>query len=224
MLQWHLANRNPTTIILTFYVNYGIIYIDMSPRGEYLVIAIYTINYFIKEEIIMAQLNIEQLLTKKAIPMVPQHYELDIRVLGEDEEVYNWLEDVVYLAKKGEIVLKGTMSEEWVIPQKKLSKYEYLDGKKISYEKLLTDYVRAQTADSSAITWMIQIPTSITGEVTTERGDTLKVNCPVNRKGQEVPHGDGDWVCCCDNNGAPTLEWGCWVVNGEVVKRTYRQA
>lgn len=168
-------------------------------------------------------INIEELV-KNAIPMVPQKYELEAKVLEQDEKVFNWLEDTVYEGKKGEIILRGTVDEEWIIPQKKLSKYEFLDGSTISYEQLIAEYLRIRTANSTAVTWLVQIPVTITGEIKTERGDTLKVNCPVNRKGQSVPHAEGDWIAFPDNNGSPTLEWGCWVVNGEVVKRTYRQA
>lgn len=171
----------------------------------------------------MANINIEKKLAE-AVPMVAQHYQLKIRVLEKDENIFNWLEDVVYSGKAGEIVLKGTVGEEWIIPQKKLSKYVFMDGSSIALEQLTTEYTDIQTTDSDAVTWMVRVPTTITGEVTTERGDALKVNCPVNRKGQEVPHGDGDWICCCDNDGVPTLEWGCWVVNGEVVQRTYKPA
>ena len=168
----------------------------------------------------MANLNIENMITN-AIPMIPKHYELDIRVLAKDEKVFNWLEDAVYDGEAGEIVLKGTVGEEWIIPAKKLEKYVFMDGTPIAYEDLTSEYQHIQTADSSAVTWLVQVNTDITGEVTTERGDKLKVNCPINRKGQSVPHADGDWIACSDDNGKPTLDWGCWVVNGVVVENTY---
>lgn len=155
--------------------------------------------------------------TTSMVPMIPQLYELDLKVLGSEQKVYNFLEDVTYDGKPGEIVLRGTQGEEWIIPTKKLSKYCTMDGQDIDIEGISPDeYIRIKTRQSDSITWMVQIPVSETGEVTTERGDILKVNRP------GVPHGDGDWVCCCDDNGQPTLEWGCWVVNGEVVKKTYQ--
>ena len=151
--------------------------------------------------------------------MVARHYELDLKVLGTDQKIYNFLEDVTYEGKAGEIVLRGTVGEEWIIPLKKLSKYMNMDGSDINLEAISPDmWIRIQTRESDAITWMVQIPVSVQGEVQTERGDILKVNNP------KVEHGDGDWVCCCDDGGKPTLEWGAWVVNGNVVTNTYKEA
>lgn len=133
---------------------------------------------------------------------------------------------ILVKGKNGEIVLKGTMNEEWIIPQEKLAKYEYPDGAKILYDELPAEFVRIQTAMGGKLSpvWMMQIPLDITGKITTERGDVLKVNCPVNRKGQIVPHGNGDYIVCCDKDGVPYPGWGSWVVNGCVVDRTYRRA
>lgn len=173
----------------------------------------------------MARINIEAALAQ-AVRMIPKFYELDSRVLSEDEDIFNWLEDVVYNGKAGEIVLRGTMGEQWIIPEKKLAKYENLDGSDLLYPAIPADFTRIQTRMSGtpAPVWMIKIPLETKGEVITERGDTLKVNCPVNRRGQNVPHADGDFIVCCDDNGRPAPEWGCWVVNGCVVEKTYRPA
>jgi len=155
---------------------------------------------------------------KMAVKMIPKHYELEVRVLAADEDIYNLLEDVTYHSKAGEIVLRGTCGEEWIIPQKKLKKYIHMDGRELIYEDIPSSYIRIQTAPSKDVTWMAQVPTYITGSVTTERGDELKFN----REG--VDHGTGDWICFCDDNGTPTLDWGMWVVNGNVIKKTYAPA
>ena len=155
--------------------------------------------------------------TNEMIPCVSQNYELDVMFLGKDQDFYNPLEDVTYNGHTGEIVLRGTCGEPWIIPSKKLSKYEMLDGTPIDPDKLPKDeWIRIRTRVSSSVTWMVQVPVSQTGEVKTERGDVLQCN----RTG--VDHGDGDWICCADDGGKPTLEWGCWVVNGVVQKRTYQ--
>ncbi len=165
-------------------------------------------------------IKIESLL-ENAIPMVSKIYNLHIRVLAKDELVYNWLEDTEYQGKAGEIVLKGTKGEEWIIPEKKLAKYEYTNGSPITYKSLTAEYQPIKTVESDAVTWLIQIPKDIKGEVVTERGDVLNVNRDFNRKGQKVPHADGDSVAVADDGGKPNLDWGPWVVNGEVVKNTY---
>lgn len=155
----------------------------------------------------------------KMVPVVARLYTLRVMVLPCDMQVYNYLEDVLYDGKPGEIVLKGTVGEDWIIPAKKLSKYCFMDGSDINMADLEHGrWYEIQTRDSAAITWMVQIPLDQTGEVTTGRGDVLKVNRP------GVPHAEGDWIACSDDGGKPTLEWGAWVVNGAVVKNTYKPA
>ena len=157
--------------------------------------------------------------TNEMRPFVPTHYELDMMGLGSDRKIYNELEDVTYEGHKGEIVLKGTVGEQWIIPTQKLAKYCKMDGSEINLNEVTPDtWVHIQTRESAAVPWMVQVPVDIKGQVTTERGDTLQVN----REG--VPHAEGDWVCCCDDGGKPTLEWGTWVVNGCVAKNTYQPA
>ena len=153
----------------------------------------------------------------KMIPMVARHYELELKVLGSDQDVYNFLEDAHYDGKAGEIVLRGTVGEEWIIPPKKLSKYMKLDGSDIVLDEMSPDtWISIQTRESNAVTWMIQIPVHQTGEIITERGDLLKVNTP------GVPHDQGDWIACSNKDGKPYPQWGFWVVNGEVFKNTYQ--
>ncbi len=167
----------------------------------------------------MRKLNIE-LLKKQAAPFVPQIYCVDARVVGAPEKVYNWLEDAEYDCQPGEIILRGTVDEEWRIRKDRLSKYELPNGEELKYQALSDRYRSIRTKKSNAVTWMVQIPLSISGSVKTSEGDELKFNIPTNSKGQEVAHGRGDFLCFSDDNGKPGKD--CWVVNGLVALNTYK--
>ena len=151
----------------------------------------------------------------QAVAAYPRFYELHVMLVKTPHTFHNDLEDVDYDVKKGEIVLKGTMNECWVMPEKKLSKYELRDGtpltmnllKKMDRDTWIPIQTRPVAADT-APTMCIRVPVEITGEVTIERGDSLKVN----RIG--VDHGAGDVLCGVDT------PWP-WVVNGRVFDNTY---
>ena len=157
-------------------------------------------------------MNISKSEAKKAFP---KFYRLHIMVAGTPKQVYNPLEDVTYDVNPGELVLKGTESECWVIPAKKLAKYELPDGTPLT-EELANGmprdvWIPIQTrlvAPDTAPTMVIRVPVSVTGEVTIERGDVLKVNRP------GVDHGKGDVLCGVDTPYP-------WVVNGKVFDNTY---
>lgn len=152
---------------------------------------------------------------KEAFAAYPKFYELHVKLVGAPHTFYNNLEDVEYDVKEGEIVLKGTMDECWVIPEKKLAKYELRDGTPLTMDVLKSmnrdTWIPIQTrpvAAGTTPTMCIRVPTEVTGEVTIERGDFLKVN----RSG--VDHGAGDVLCGVDT------PWP-WVVNGRVFDNTY---
>ena len=149
---------------------------------------------------------------KKAFP---KFYQLHLMLVKEARTFKNTLEDVEYSGTEGEIALKGTMGEEWIIPEEKLAKYELRDGTPLTMELLKSlpadEWIPIQTrpvAPDTAPTMVIRVPVDIRGEVTIERGDTLKVN----RIG--VDHGKGDVLCGVDT------PWP-WVVNGQVFDNTY---
>ena len=157
-------------------------------------------------------LNIEK---KNVVAAFPRFYKLHLMFMGTPRTFHNELEDVDYDVKEGEIVLKGTMDECWVIPEKKLAKYELRNGTPITMDLLKTmerdTWIPIQTRPvpaNASPTWCIRVPISISGEVTIERGDSLKVN----RAG--VDHGAGDVLCGVDT------PWP-WVVNGKVFDNTY---
>ena len=151
----------------------------------------------------------------EAFAAYPRFYELHVMLVETPKRFHNDLEDVNYDVESGEIVLKGTMEETWVIPEKKLVKYELRDGTPLTMDLLRSmgcdTWIPIQTrpvAANTAPTMCIRVPVEITGEVTIERGDSLKVN----RIG--VDHGAGDVLCGVDT------PWP-WVVNGKVFDNTY---
>ena len=145
----------------------------------------------------------------------PKFYKLQIMVIDTEKTMYNPLEGVEYNLNPGEYLLRGTVGECWPIPAKKLAKYELLDGTPLTEELMAelprgewTDIQTRPVAPDTAPTMVIRVPVDIRGEVTIERGDTLKVN----RIG--VDHGKGDVLCGVDT------PWP-WVVNGQVFDNTY---
>ena len=151
----------------------------------------------------------------EAVAAYPKFYQLHMKLVGTAHSFHNDLEDVKYDVKEGEIVLKGTMEECWVIPEKKLAKYELRDGTPLTMEVLQSmnrdEWIPIQTrpvAPDTAPTMVIRVPVSVIGDVTIERGDVLKVNRP------GVDHGEGDVLCGVDT------PWP-WVVNGKVFNNTY---
>ena len=142
-------------------------------------------------------------------------YKLHVMFIGTPRTFHNDLEDVDYNAQEGEIVLKGTLEECSVIPEKRLVKYELRDGtpltidilKKMDRDTWIPIQTRPVAANTSP-TWCIRVPLDITGEITTERGDILKVNC------SGVDHGKGDVICGVDT------QWP-WMVNGRVFDNIY---
>ena len=160
-------------------------------------------------------ISIDQSAAKAAYP---RFYQLNVMLVKNPRVIYNELEDVTYTTVPGDIVLKGTMGEEWVIPSKKLAKYELRDGRALTFdaiEEIGRDvWIPIQTAPvspSTPPTMVVKIPVNIQGEVIAEGGIVLQVN----REG--IDHGDGDYVCGVDT------PWP-WVVNGKVFQKTYRIA
>lgn len=131
-----------------------------------------------------------------------------------------------YDVKPGDIILEGTKREHWVVPESRLvgdkAKYE-IDGNPISLSQIAkghsldTVFTRIATKRSDAVTWAAQVKEK---DVTVFSPEGYELHA--NRSG--YAHGGGDFICCSDNNGKPSFEWGCWPVNGEVFESTYRPA
>lgn len=128
-----------------------------------------------------------------------------------------------YVCKPGDIVLEGTRGEHWVVPQDRFEKKYEMNGERIDMGDIargtsLDDaFTTVDTRSSDNITWAARV-TEMDATVVTPDGRELTVN------NSEYTHGDGDFVCCGDNDGKPTFEWGGWPVNGEVFDNTYVEA
>ena len=128
-----------------------------------------------------------------------------------------------YIAKPGDIVLEGTQGEHWIVPQAKFQKKYELDGKEIDMgtiakgSSLADNFTTVATKDSKAITWAVQI-SEADAQITTPEGQQLTAN------NSAFQHGGGDFICCSDDGGKPSFEWGCWPVNGSVFVNTYELA
>lgn len=128
-----------------------------------------------------------------------------------------------YVCKPGDIVLEGTRGEHWVVPQDRFEKKYEMNGERIDMgdiargTSLGDSFTMVDTRSSDNVTWAARV-TEVGATVVTPDGRELTVNNP------DYDHGAGDMVCCGDDNGKPTFEWGGWPVNGEVFERTYVEA
>lgn len=150
--------------------------------------------------------------------MVKRDYTVDIKLLASAQKVYNYVEDVQYACKPGDVIIRGTVGEEWMkIEPRNFDEYVKMDGSEVKFEDLVPDqWTTVRNVETSKVTWMVRIPIYITCDVRTENGECFKVN----KLG--IDHGAGDYIACFDRNGKPTFEWGAWVVNGVVADNMYR--
>lgn len=125
------------------------------------------------------------------------------------------------VSEKERFTLCGTQGEMWNIPEKKLSQYQNPDYSSIVPEQLTPEFTTIKTVtdpEKPSYVRAIRIPYDISMEITTSGGSKLNVN------DLAVSHGAGDYVCIgADDKGNPQPEWGAWVVNGEVMEKTYQQ-
>lgn len=144
-------------------------------------------------------------------------------------KVSNFLEGSSYVTSVDKpYVLSGTQGEQWTIDVVKLGKtYTFESGEPITAASLQAkfgdsqfDWVKITTiVDQSkrVRNWAMFLGNgadTVSLPVKTSWGETLYAN----REG--VPHGDGDFLVCSDNNGAPNLD-DMWVVNGCIFPATY---
>ncbi len=161
-------------------------------------------------------------------PYVAKLYSIGAMVADAPFTFDNEFGEGTYEVKPGDIILEGTCGEHWVAPVSKLvgekAKYE-IDGKAIDLadiargHSLDTEFTKIDTKESTAITWAFRVPREYSDiELSDGNGHTLIANA------SGYNHGYGDYICCCDNGGKPTLEWGSWPVNGNVFPKTYEFA
>lgn len=151
-------------------------------------------------------------------PTYKKDYQIKAKMVSDQTEVYNYLEDVHYIAHRdSDVVLKGTLEEEWV---KKFSNvaatYTKLDGSEITIGDF---FVRDKYIDIKTISkkgcYAYFAPLKYKVEVRIAEGCQLHAN----REG--IAHGQGDYlVCHADKNGKPDLA-NVWVVNGIQFEANY---
>ena len=159
-------------------------------------------------------------------PYYSQIYSVGAMVVDKEFEFDNELGEGHYEAKPGDIVLEGTQGEHLIVPASKLigdkAKYE-IDGHPIDLDMIAkghsldTEFTQVSTKESKAITWAAQVVEPDV-HITSPEGHQLTAN------NSAYEHGGGDFICCSDNNGKPSFEWGCWPVNGSVFVNTYELA
>jgi len=140
------------------------------------------------------------------------NYSVQGKMVSENTEVYNFLEDVNYVAEPNgeDVILKGNLGEEWVSNIEKVIKtYTDAEGNELTADVFTPDiYVDLVTIPTTG-NFACFIPADIKVSVETAWGDILHAN----RDG--VPHGDGDYLVCREGeDGEPDLS-DVWVVNGE---------
>ena len=146
-------------------------------------------------------------------------YQVQAKMVSEDTEVYNFLEDVHYTAHNNDVdvVLKGTLGEEWVTKLSKVATtYTKLDGTEVTLEDFAVrdTYIDLKTIPTTG-NFAYFIPAEYKVAVNTAWGDLLHAN----RDG--VTHGDGDYlVCAVGEDGKPNLA-DVWVVNGAQFVKNY---
>ena len=145
-------------------------------------------------------------------------YMIQGKMVSQDTEVYNELEDAHYTAQPNgaDVILKGTVGEEWVTKlEKVIQTYTKADGSELTAEDFTADtYIELKTKPTTG-NFASFVPAELQVEVQTSWGDVLQAN----RAG--VPHGEGDYlVCAVGEDGQPDLT-DVWVVNGAVFPSTY---
>lgn len=145
-------------------------------------------------------------------------YMIQGKMVSQDTEVYNELEDAHYTAQPNgaDVILKGTVGEEWVTKlEKVIQTYTKADGSELTAEDFTADtYIELKTKPTTG-NFACFVPAELQVEVQTSWGDVLQAN----RAG--VPHGEGDYlVCAVGEDGQPDLT-DVWVVNGAVFPSTY---
>lgn len=166
------------------------------------------------------------LQTSNFNPYCEKIYFVGAMVVDKQFEFNNEFGEGHYLAKTGDIILKGTCGEHWIVPISKVvgekAKYE-MNGNPINISEITrghaldADFTTIASKESKTIIWATRI-TKADVQVVSPEGRVLTVN------NSKYEHGEGDMICCSDNDGKPSFESGYWVVNGMVFENTYKLA
>lgn len=157
------------------------------------------------------------------VPVAKKTYNVGVRYENAGVKVYNKLEDAHYTTTdERHLVLTGTVGEEWVIDNKKfMQTYVRTDGGVIDVnfiEALKGSGKQVVTAIAGqTVVWAKQVPANIKIDVATSWGEVLTAN----RDG--VPHGSGDFIMAANTDGNKPSKTDRWVVNGEIMGKTYQK-
>ena len=151
-------------------------------------------------------------------------YTVTIEPAKEGQVYYNKLEDVYYKGKLGMIVTTGTLGEQWLQkPEKIIKNYVKEDGSEILLADL-NNKILIKPKSNTNKCWAYQIAyieNNIDKYYITPSYDEtikLKVNCSLNKQGEEWSHGKGDWIIAYDNEFTDQA-----VINGLVFEKTYKK-
>lgn len=151
-------------------------------------------------------------------PTFKKDYRIQAKMVSDDTEVYNFLEDIHYIARRdADVVLRGSLGEEYVNNLSAVAAtYTNLDGSEIT----IRDFsVRDKYIDIKTIVkrgyFAYPVPVKYKVDVRMAGGGLLHAN----REG--VAHGRGDYlVCKADKDGSPDLS-NVWSVNGLQFEANY---
>lgn len=131
-------------------------------------------------------------------------YFIDYEVAEPGRKVYNYLEDAHYVTDpEHNIVLTGTVGEEWVVTEEKLRKSYIVNDEPLSSGKVS--------------------PKPNTGNNIIFAEEAKEKTIVKTSWGTELTAKPGDMIAYADSDGQPNME-DSWVINGEVFKTTYEEA
>lgn len=128
-------------------------------------------------------------------------YYVEYRVAKPGEKVHNFLENADYVTDaEHNIILKGTVGEEWVVTEEKLRK-SYV----VNDDQLCQGRVN---------------PKPDNNVIFAEKATETKI--VKTAWGTELTAKPGDMIAYAEKGGQPDME-DSWVINGEIFKNTYEK-
>lgn len=139
-------------------------------------------------------------------------YKVTARKVPIGTKVHNFLEKADYVVSEGQVVLTGTLGEQWPSSISKVIKsYTHNNGDELEENDFGDFDLEISTRVSANAPILLAYMVQDQVEVATSWGDILIANA------NGVPHGSGDYIIATDE----TLK-DVWVVNGEVFNKTYK--
>ena len=146
------------------------------------------------------------------IPVVKKVFQRQLYMPKEGTIIYNHLEKSSYVVDKNKpYVLIGSKKEEWCVDKKTLLKsYELSEEEIDKFEVGMA--IKTITTKPGVLQWAMKINLDEQIQIKTSWGEVLISNVGDG-------HGNGDWIICSDNGGAPDLN-DRWILNGEIFEET----